>query len=402
MRPSLRIKLRRAGVFFCVKVCEIKSTGNKVREGGDRMSKRFRSKEMRALVEQHLDSGVSLSYVADMFGVSYNDVSSVLSEEYSSVFVEREKLTHTNTKNSETGKAKVFERIDQLIDRGVDVSNISRELPAKEYDSLRKQAARAFGSYAQALAEYGINDTNGTPADVELARCFDITDNYEVVTLPNADHVRDIYNLDELTFRRIAKPQVEELELDALDNFYRDHFPFDKYPTANLREKLPVLYGYLRKHYGTYKRFLRAYGVDYRYIERDYGGRESIAQGHVFEQKLGAILDAIYSEVQRHVRIGPCIPDFIVNGAEWIDAKLSAKSILDPRCTTAEKYAEETSHVTVYYARGKRQPYTHGIAEVIHVSSLYPKLLAAGRADLIADMEAFIARISYGEEANAA
>lgn len=366
------------------------------------MSKWFRSKEMRMLVEQHLDSGVSLSYVADMFGVSYNDVSSVLSEEYSSVFVEREKLTHTNTKNSETGKAKVFERIDQLIDRGVDVSNISRELPAKEYDSLRKQAARAFGSYAQALAEYGINDTNGTPADVELARCFDITDNYEVITLPNADHVRDIYNLDELTFRRIAKPQVEELELDALDNFYRDHFPFDKYPTANLREELPVLYGYLRKHYGTYKRFLRAYNVDYRYINRDYGGRESLSQGHVFEQKLDVILSVIYTDVRRHVRIGRCIPDFIVNGNEWIDAKLSAETILDPRCMTVEKYAQVTDRITAYYARKKRPPFTHGIAEVVHVSALYPQLMAAGRPDLIADMNEFIKRISYGKEATAA
>ena len=298
-------------------------------------------------------------------------------------------------------KERFFAKIDHLIDRGIDVVKVRQALPTRGYEALRKQAIRTFGSYAQALTEYGIADTNGTPADVELAQCFDITENYEVIVLPNADHVRDIYNLDDMTFRRLAKPTVEAFELDALDNFYRDHFPFDRYPTATLREELSVLYGYLRKHYGTYKRFRRAYGVDYRYIGRDYGGRVSLSFGHVFEQKLGVILDVIHPNVQRHARVGRCIPDFIVNGTDWIDAKLSAESILDPRCVTAKKYAEETDHVTVYYARGKRLPFTYGIAKVAHVSALYPELLAAGRADLIADMNDFIARIGYGKEAAA-
>lgn len=299
-------------------------------------------------------------------------------------------------------KERFFAKIDQFIDRGIDVIKLRRELPENEYSAIRKQAVRAFGSYAKALAEYGIVDANGTPADIELARCFEISEKYEVVTLPCAEHLRDLYFIDEITFRKLAKPAVEALERDALDNFYRDHFPFDKYPTAALREELPILYGYLRKHYGTYKRYLREYGIDYRFIGRDYGGSAAISYGHMFEQKLGVLLDVIYPNVQRQVRIGRCIPDFIVNGTEWIDAKLSVESILDPRCKTAEKYAEETGHITVYYARGKRLPFRHGIAEIVHVSALYPKLLASGRADLIADMNAFIKRISYGKEALAA
>lgn len=302
----------------------------------------------------------------------------------------------------EAAKQRVFEKLDELIDRGINVTNISKELPSLEYNAFRKQAVRAFGSYAQALAEYGINDANGTPTSVEMARCFEINGSYEVIRLPNADSIRDIYFIDEMTFRRLAKPTVESLELDALDNFYRDHFPFDRYPTDTLREELPTLYGYLRKHYGSYKRFLRAYNVDYRYINRDYGGRTSLSQGHAFEQKLDAILGVIYTDVERHVRVGRCIPDFVVNGNEWIDAKLSAETVFDPRCVTVEKYAEETDRVTVYYARGKRPPFTYGIADVVHVSALYPRLMEAGRADLIADMNAFIKRISYGKEATAA
>lgn len=299
-------------------------------------------------------------------------------------------------------KERFFAEIDHIIDRGIDVTKISRELSAREYNALRKRAIRTFGSYAQAIVEYGINDANGAPSETEIARCFEINEEYEVVELPNTEHIRDTYFIDDMTFHRLAKPTVEALELDALDNFYRDHFPFDRYPTAALREELPVLYGYLRKHYGTYKRFLRAYGVDYRYIGRDYGGRESLSHGHVFEQKLGTVLDVIYTGVKRQVRVGRCVPDFIVNEAEWIDAKLSAETILDPRCLTAEKYAEETDRITVYYARGKRQTFTYGIAEVIHVSALYPKLLKAGRVDLIADMNDFIVRIGYGKEAIAA
>ena len=299
-------------------------------------------------------------------------------------------------------KERMFNEIDDLIDRGVDVFRLRSELSTIEYERLRKRAARSFGSYAKALAEYGLCEDSRMPTDVELARCFEINAEYEVISLPNADNLCWEYSLDDATFRCFAKPIVEALEIDALDNFYRDQFPFDKYPTTDLREGLPTLYSYLRKHYGTYKQFLRAYGINYRYIGRDYGGRAALLHGHVFEQKLGVILEAIYSNVHRHVRVGHCIPDFIVNGPEWIDAKLSAESIFDPRCKTIEKYVEETDALTIYYARRKTKPFSCGIARVLHVSTLYPKLLAAGRADLIADMNEFIASISYGKEAQAA
>ncbi|MFK4304283.1 hypothetical protein ABH892_004423 [Paenibacillus sp. RC254] len=297
------------------------------------------------------------------------------------------------------GKERVLSKIDELIDRGIDVTNISKELSAKEYGSIRKQALRSFGSYTQALREYGLYECNGTPSEVELQRCFEITDDFRVVETADVTHVCDIYNLDYFTFRKVSQEIKERVEIDALDDFYREHYPFDNLPTRVLRETYPKLYGYLRKHYGTYKKFLAAYKVSYKYaLSQRYKGRDSIPLGHEFERRLGEILRAIYPDVRYHVKVGVCIPDFIANETEWIDAKLSANSILDPRCRTLEKYAKETDNLTVYYARGEPVAEQIGIATVVHVTALYPPLRSVGRTDLIADMEAFIASVSYRRE----
>ncbi|UNL92827.1 hypothetical protein CPY53_04305 [Paenibacillus polymyxa] len=296
-------------------------------------------------------------------------------------------------------KDRLFERIDELIDRGVDVTNISQELSIREYDSIRKQAVRAFGSYAQALREYGLYDCNGTPNELELQRCFEITEDFRVVETADVAYVCDIYNLDYFTFRKVSQEIRERVEIDALDDFYREHYPFDNLPTRVLRKAYPKLYGYLRKHYGTYRKFLAAYKVSYNYaLSERYKGRDSIPLGHEFERKLGEILRAIYPDVRYHVKVGACIPDFIVSGTEWVDAKLSANSILDPRCKTLEKYAKETNSLTVYYARGEPVAESVGIATVVHVTALYQALRSGGRTDLIADMEAFIASVSYRKE----
>lgn len=296
-------------------------------------------------------------------------------------------------------KERVLKQVDELIDRGVDVTNIAQELSQREYNRIRKQAVRAFGSYEQALREYGLYDCNGTPSEIELQRCFEITEDFGVAETADVTHVCDIYNLDYFTFRKVSQETRERVEIDALDDFYRKHYPFDNLPTRVLREAYPKLYGYLRKHYGTYRKFLAAYKVSYNYaLSERYKGRDSIPLGHEFERKLGEILRAIYPDVRYHVKVGACIPDFIVSGTEWVDAKLSANSILDPRCKTLEKYAKETDSLTVYYARGEPVAESVGIATVIHVTALYPPLRSAGRTDLIADMEAFIASVSYRKE----
>ncbi|WP_054958438.1 hypothetical protein [Paenibacillus dakarensis] len=298
-------------------------------------------------------------------------------------------------------KQRVFSRLDDLIDRDIDVLSIRKELPSKEYDCIRKQAVRAFGSYNQALIEYGLYDSSGTPPDIEVARCFRLEGDYVVSQcVEESERLMDLYSIDELTFRRVSKEVIYSLEIDALDEFYRDCFPFEGYPTRRLREELPELYGYMRKHFGTFKRFLRAYKVPYKYIDRDYGGREAIKYGHEFERKLGVILGELYPNVEAHVKIGSCIPDFIVGSSTWVDAKLSAGTIRDPRSRTLEKYSIETDQLTVYYARDREPPFRLGFAEIKHISTLYPPLHEIGRADLVHDMNAFITSISFrGEDA---
>ncbi|WP_313640095.1 hypothetical protein [Paenibacillus sp.] len=296
-------------------------------------------------------------------------------------------------------KETFFEMLDSLIDSGVDITKVAKHLPIKEYNRLRKQAVRVFGSYEQALTEYGLFDSNGTPNGVELHRCFTITDDYEVSETDEVPHLCDVYALDELSFRRLTKGIRKQVEIDALDEFYRDQYPFDHLPTRVLRETYPVLYGYLRKHYGTYKAYLAAYGVSYAFaLDRDFGGKDSAKNGHRFEYKLGEILREIYGDAEHHRKIGDCIPDFIVNGTEWIDAKLSAGTIYDSRCRTVEKYARHTDELTVYYALGKAEPFTYEIANVLHVSTLYSALERVGREDLVRDMESFITAIDVTKE----
>ncbi|MCM3205682.1 hypothetical protein [Paenibacillus illinoisensis] len=296
-------------------------------------------------------------------------------------------------------KERVFKRIDALVDAGIDVSNLRRELPQREYDAVRKQAVRTFGSYEQALREYGIGEPVGKPSETELFGCFEITEQYVVIETPNADYIRELYEIDEMTFRRLTKPHRERTEIDALDEFYREQYPLDHLPTAALRDSYPKLYGYMRKHYGTYRAFLKAYKVSYEYeLNRNFGGRKTARYGHAFEQELAKVLIPIYPDVKYHEKIADCIPDFIVNGTQWIDAKLSAWTIYDTRSRTLEKYARHTDNMTVYYALGKRAPFTYKIADVLHVSTLYDALVRVGRRDLIEDMETFISALEPRKE----
>jgi hypothetical protein len=296
-------------------------------------------------------------------------------------------------------KEKVFSQIDDLIDAGVNVARISKELPAREYDALRHQSKRAFGGYWDALREYGIESCAGRPLDVELYRCFEIAENYIVKETFDAKHIKSLYDLDDLAFRRLTEKHRRETEIDALDDFYREQFPFDHLPDGVLRRRFPQVYGYIRKHYVTYGAYLKAYRLSYEFaLNRNYGGRRSIGSGLDFERKLAELLPCLYTEVKYHLKIGDCIPDFIVNGTQWIDAKLSAWTIYDTRSRTLEKYASHTDSLTVYYALGKRDPFTHRFARVLHVSTLYNALSRVGRRDLIEDMEAFISTLEPRKE----
>jgi len=296
-------------------------------------------------------------------------------------------------------KEKVLSQIDDLIDAGINVARISKELSPREYDALRHQSKRAFGGYWDALREYGIDSCAGRPLDVELYRCFEIAENYVVKETLDAEHIKSIYDLDDLSFRRLTEKHRRETEIDALDELYREQFPFDHLPDGVLRRRFPQVYSYMRRHYGTYGAYLKAYRLSYEFaLNRNYGGRRSIGSGLDFERKLEELLSSLHTEVKYHFKIADCIPDFIVNGTQWVDAKLSAWTIYDTRSRTLEKYARHTDSLTVYYALGKRAPFTYKIADVLHVSTLYDALRQVGRYDLIVDMETFISALEPRKE----
>lgn len=289
-------------------------------------------------------------------------------------------------------KEEGFALLDEMIDAEVDITSLGKEFPKQKYDSIRMKFSRTFGSYKQALIEYGYYRSNGVPTTVELARCFEITEDYRVVTLKlNKSEVCDIYFLSDAEFNRVSKSLYWELRRDAIDNFYRYNFPFDKVSISNLVKEHRHLQRGIEKIYGSAKRMLSFYKTPYdQFIDRNAGA--SVRRGHLFEQKLGEILRAVYgvSAVNSQVWTDGCRPDFIVNGRRWIDAKLSSYTIHDTRCDTITKYRKHTDDLTIYFARGDRSGFDTGGCKLRHVSALYPLLQRAGRTDLIDAMETFI------------
>lgn len=293
-------------------------------------------------------------------------------------------------------KESLFKLLDEMIDRGIDVLNLRQELPKRNYDSVRKRFVRTFGSYNQALVEYGFYSTNGTPSEVEIARCFEITDKYEVVTNKHQKaRICDLYFLSDTEFARVSKSVVYALWTDAIDELYRDHFPFDKLSVQSLEKEYPHLRRKILTRYGTFKDMLTAYGTPYdKFVNRDCGSR-SAKHGNEFERKLAVILRVIYGgqNVDSSARIGNCRPDFVLHGRRWVDAKLSRYTIYDKRCDTLRKYREHTDTLTIYFARGERGPLDIPGAKLRHVSALYPLIKRAGRSDLIDDMETFVTAV---------
>ncbi|KQN98812.1 hypothetical protein [Paenibacillus sp. Leaf72] len=294
-----------------------------------------------------------------------------------------------------TQKEALFQLIDEMIDADIDVTKIRQHYTELKYDAIRKRFVRTFGSYRQGLVEYGIYAPNGVPTELELARCYEITDNYNVVTNKHqAAFIRDLYALSETEFARISRSVVDALWTDAIDEMYRDRFPFDGISAEGLAQQFPHLRYHIIRKYGTFKQLLSAYKTPYdRFVSRGHSGKAA-RMGLNFERKLFAVLVAIYGReaVNEDFLLNGCLPDFVVNGRVWVDAKLSRETIRDKRCNTIEKYRTHTDSLRIYYARGSLEPLNVSGVPVRHVSVLYPLLKRAGRRDLIDGMEAFVER----------
>lgn len=71
--------------------------------------------------------------------------------------------------------------LDDLIDEGIDVTNLRQEIHLSNtysYDAVRTRLRRAFGSVENALRAYGLYDQTAEPERLELERCFYIDQDY--------------------------------------------------------------------------------------------------------------------------------------------------------------------------------------------------------------------------------
>ncbi|WP_099518855.1 hypothetical protein [Paenibacillus sp. BIHB 4019] len=293
-------------------------------------------------------------------------------------------------------KEALFALIDEMIDAEVDVTKLRQHYPELKCNAIQKRFVRTFGSYHQGLVEYGLCASNGVPTDVEIARCFEITEDYAVITNEyQAASLRNLYALTEVEFVRLSRPIVDALWTDAIDEMYRDHFPFETISAEGLAQQFPHLRKHIERRYGAFKKLLSAYKTPYdRFISREHCGKAA-RMGRDFERKLGVILTAIYGQtaVDEDFRFNGCLPDFVVNGRVWIDAKLSRDTVRDKRCKTIEKYRPYAKSLRIYYARGSLEPLNISGVAIQHVSVLYPLLKRAGRHELVEDMESFVERV---------
>jgi len=285
-----------------------------------------------------------------------------------------------------------LEILDSLVEKGVDITNLSKELPRKEYNAVRKRITRAFGSVQTALKEFGLYETNGNPCEYELYRCFSINEIYKISKNEyEINNLRNLYNLSEFEFYRISKEVIFELKKDALDEFYRNEFP-DNIKTSTIRNEFPHIWNYIRTIYGNIGNFMKFYGTpSHIFVEYDYDryNGKAIKDGYIFEGIVSDVFRAIFDNVKSQVIIEDCRPDFVVGG-DWYDAKLTLGTVFHQRGTTLKKYLKHTKKLTIVYAKGKCRPFESDGARFIHISEYYNDLKILGRDDLIERCETFL------------
>lgn len=293
---------------------------------------------------------------------------------------------------AEESKEKVFAKIDEFIDRGIDVMNLSSELSPREYETFRTYVKRNFGgSITNALIEYGLFDSNGTPTPLELHRCLYINECYKVcINEYKKAELMDLYNLDEVLFRRLIIPIIRNVELEALDEFYRNEFPNNIKHTFFEQAEYKHLHAYLANHYSqSITDFLNFYGTPSEiFVTKDYNRKAGkyIKAGFQFETLIKEALIQKYSDVAYQKTIGNCKPDFIINKNMWVDAKLGRWTVFHRQSYTIKKYLKHTNHLTIYFAFGDKTEYHNDYLSLLHVSTLYKHL----SYDLVNRIELFI------------
>ncbi|MEC0399883.1 hypothetical protein U7118_07440 [Bacillus subtilis] len=292
--------------------------------------------------------------------------------------------------------------IDNLIDDGIDVSNLRKELLKSSkysYHAVMRHLQRCFGSLQNALIAYGLYEQVAEPSHLEIERCFYIDDEYKVSENKYIlKEVKELYNISDTKFREYRKGVLENLEKEALDAYVRDAFPHGLRHEYIYGNKLWHIENYLRKYYGhSARKLCEEWGFSYELINESYTSFY-ITKGREFESLVGEVLSALYpGSVDEQKRIEDCIPDFVIDGTKWIDAKLSENTAFNRACKTFDKYLRYTDHLTIIYAKKSEGNFEHPNVTLTHISEFIPALLKNGNNELVSRLNSFLAELKSEE-----
>ncbi|CAF1897762.1 hypothetical protein [Bacillus subtilis] len=292
--------------------------------------------------------------------------------------------------------------IDNLIDDGIDVTNLRKELLKSSkysYHAVMRHLQRCFGSLQNALIAYGLYEQVAEPSHLEIESCFYIDDEYKVSENKFiSKEVKELYNISDTKFREYRKEVLENLEKEALDAYVRDTFPHGLRHEYIYGNKLWHIENYLRKYYGhSARKLCEEWGFSYELINESYTSFY-ITKGREFEFLVGEVLKVLHPRsVEEQKRIYDCIPDFIVDGTKWIDAKLSENTAFNRASKTFDKYLRHTDHLTIIYAKESEGSFAHPNVTLTHISEFIPNLLKNGNSELVSRLNSFLAELKSEE-----
>ncbi|WP_060210228.1 hypothetical protein [Sporosarcina koreensis] len=253
------------------------------------------------------------------------------------------------------GQIKVFEIIDNLIDDDIDVQEYIRDNGA-----FRKRINRNFAGVGEnsrvvtALLEYGFSfeDNGSLPDSGEIESLLYIDENYLVNRdVEFAQYLSDKYSITVLEINKlITDDLIREYRLSSLEKFVQDHdedflADYENYRNLGIRR-------YIRAEFGGFREFMKAFNINPLLSPNKtiYGHRYFTDAGREFEALIkqafvggGILVDSAFY-------LDGCYPDFVLEGSEWADAKLSKSTSFNPNCQTIEKYTRHTDYLTLIYA----------------------------------------------------
>lgn len=137
--------------------------------------------------------------------------------------------------------------------------------------------------------------------------------------------------------------------VDAIGEFLCQYDPDEI--TIHLLEEFRHIRHYAYEVFGTLPKMYEYYGIDKSSVEYSMNkkARACANWGHKFDSLVKEVFDELSYDYECHKKFGDSIPDYVV-GDCWYDAKLSRSTSFSWSCTTLDKYAKHTDHLTIIYA----------------------------------------------------